>query len=105
MLQYLTDGHYDAGLGAYTTANGQPRHYYATDNLTSHRYHGLTPHDLLDIAIANDLHFDATLQEGVVFHLISALSQFGKLGMVCIGSSPERVRSIYEQAVEVLERS
>jgi hypothetical protein len=38
----------------------------------------------------HDIHYDGTLQEGVLFHLIGALSQFGKLGVVCIGSSPER---------------
>jgi hypothetical protein len=104
MLQYLTDGKYDEETGAYTTANGQSRYYYATDNLRSDRYHGITPPDLLDIAIANDLHFDATLQEGVVFHLITALSQFGKLGMVCIGGGREKARDIYAQTVAVLDR-
>ena len=104
MLQFLTDGNYDAADGVYRTANGQPKCYYATDNLQQDRYHGLTPQDLLDIAIRNDLHFDATLQEGVVFHLISTLSQYGKLGMVCIGNSPARAGEIYEKTVDVLNR-
>lgn len=102
MLQFLTNGEYDQGSGIYTTANGQPRCYYATDNLHNEKYRGLTPQDLLEIAIGNELHYDATLQEGVVFHLISALSQYGKLGLLCIGKTPEKTRNIYNRTVEVL---
>ena len=34
--------------------------------------------------------FDGATQEGVMFHLVGALSEFGKLGLVCIGSTPEK---------------
>jgi hypothetical protein len=104
MLQFLTDGTYDEATGKYLTANGQERFYRSTDNLTGDRYRGLTPHDLIDIAISNDLHFDATLQEGVMFHLIGALSQYGKLGVVCIGKSQERTNFIYEETVRALDK-
>jgi hypothetical protein len=79
MLQFLTDGTYDAASGNYFTANGQTRYYYATDNLNSDIYKGLTPHDLIDIAMYNGLMYDGSSQEGVMFHLIGAMSQYGKL--------------------------
>ena len=85
MLQYLTDGRYDPATTTYRTATGRACHYYASDNLQSDAYVGLTPDDLIEIAVANDLHFDAAAQQGVVFHLIGALSEYGKLGTVCIG--------------------
>jgi hypothetical protein len=85
--------------------NGQTRCYYATDNLKSERYRGLTPHDLIEIAISNDLHYDSATQEGVMFHLIGALSQYGKLGVVCIGKNHETVDRIYDRTVRVLEES
>ena len=75
-----------------------------SDNLQSDRYRGLTPHDLIDIAMCNDLLYDGSTQEGVMFHLISALSQFGKLGVVCIGATPEKANFYYEKTVEVLEK-
>lgn len=103
MLQFLTDGNYDVENGQYFTASGQKRYYYCSDNLKSEQYHGITPYDLIDIAILHDLHFDGTLQEGVTFHLISALSQFGKLGVVCIGSTPERADYFYKRTVEILQ--
>jgi hypothetical protein len=51
----------------------------------------------------HDLHYDGTLQEGVMFHLIGALSQYGKIGVVCIGSSAEKAKEYYKKAVEVLQ--
>ncbi len=102
MLQFLTDGEYNAEKGVYYTANGQPRYYFASDNLRSEEYGGLTPHDLIDIAMIHDLHYDGSSQEGVMFHLIGALSQYGKLGVVCIGSSPQRAEYFYNETVKVL---
>jgi hypothetical protein len=51
----------------------------------------------------HDLHYDGALQEGVMFHLIGALSQFGKIGVVCVGSSRERVQMYYDQTVQILD--
>lgn len=104
LLQFLTAGEYVAEEGMYYAANGQPRYYVCTDNLVSEHYKGLTPHDLIDIAMCNDLLYDESSQEGVMFHLIGALSQYGKLGLVCIGSSPERADYYYRKTVEVLNR-
>jgi hypothetical protein len=103
LLQFLTDGDYDYENGLYLTANRQTRYYFCSDNLKSEKYRGLTPPDLIDIAMLHHLHYDGTSQEGVMFHLIGALSQFGKLGVVCIGSTPERAKNFYEQTVKVLD--
>ncbi|MBS1621644.1 MAG: carboxylate-amine ligase [Bacteroidetes bacterium] len=105
MLQFLTDGRYNPEEGLYYTSKGHLiRYYFCSDNLKSEKYIGLSPHDLIDIAMMNDLHYDGTSQEGVMFHLIGALSQFGKLGVVCIGSTPERAREYYAKIVTVLEK-
>jgi hypothetical protein len=104
MLQFLTGGSYDPGSGLFRTPSGQPRFYYASDNLEAPHYKGLTPSDLVDVAVLNGLHYDSTVHEGVVFHLIGALSEFGKLGIVCVGPSPERAEALYKQTVEILDR-
>ncbi|MFZ1798560.1 MAG: peptide ligase PGM1-related protein [Chitinophagaceae bacterium] len=101
MLQFLTNGHYDHENGMYFTANGQPRYYVCSDNFQSTLYQGLTPYDLIDIATCNDLLYNGTSQEGVMFHMISALSQYGKMGLVCIGSSMKRAKEFYTRAEEV----
>ena len=105
MLQFLTDGVYDEEQGLYYTSKGHLiRYYFCSDNLKSEKYIGLSPHDLIDIAMVNDLHYDGTSQEGIMFHLIGALSQYGKLGVVCIGSTPQRAREFYAKIVTVLEK-
>lgn len=103
LLQFLTDGDYDYENGMYLTANRQTRYYFCSDNLKSDKYIGITPPDLIDIAMLHNLHYDSTSQEGVMFHLIGALSQYGKLGVVCIGSTPERAKNFYDQTVKVLD--
>ena len=104
MLQFLTDGRYDPASGEFMTPAGTPRCYYASDNLESPRYRGLTPDDLVDIAVMNDLHFQSAYEEGVAFHLIGALSEFGKLGIVCIGQTRERVDHFHRRTLDVLDR-
>jgi hypothetical protein len=103
MLQFLTDGAYDTEAGVYRTPTGHACCYYASDNVGDPMYRGLTPDDLIDIAVGNDLHFDAATQEGVTFHLIGALSQYGKLGTVCIGETHADAERYFQRTVAVLD--
>ena len=104
MLQYLTDGDYDPETGVFHSHTGRPCYYSATDNLESPRYRGLAPDDLIDIAACHGLHFHSAAQEGVVFHLIGALSEFGKLGLVSVAGSRERAQRLYDDTVAVLDQ-
>lgn len=104
LLQFLTDGHYNAETGQYEMPNGGIRYYFASDNLIKPQYKGLIPADLLDILVLHGLHYDSTVQEGIVFYLIGALSEFGKLGLVSIGRTPERAYHLYEQTVQILDK-
>jgi hypothetical protein len=103
MLQFLTDGKYNADTGEYITGSGNKRFYFASDNVSSEKYIGLTPHDLIDIAIFHSLMYDGATQEGIMFHLVGALSEHGKLGVVCIGSDPQRAKDYYDKAISVLD--
>ncbi|WP_419908625.1 peptide ligase PGM1-related protein [Hoeflea sp.] len=104
MLRFLTDGTYDSDTGLFSTPGGETRFYYATDNLESRHYHGLTPDDLIDIAVRHNIHFNGAVQRGVVFHLIGALSQYGKLGMVCVDKSHEDASHLYHETIAILDR-
>jgi PGM1 C-terminal domain/ATP-grasp domain len=103
MLQFLTNGKYDDKTGIFETPNKQQLYYFASDNVQNDAYKGLTPQDLINIAMFHGLHFDGAAQRGVMFHMIGALSQFGKMGMVCIGDSPEEAYSLYTKTIEVLD--
>jgi hypothetical protein len=104
MLQYLTDGIYIWQEGAYMMAHGQTRYYISNDNVQSEQYKGLTPHDLIDIAMCNRILYDGSRQTGVMFHMIGALSEYGKLGMVCIGKTVEEARDLYVKTIAVLDK-
>lgn len=103
MLQFLTDGKYNAATGEYLTAGGNRRYYFASDNVCNDRYKGLTPDDLVNIAMYHNLMYDSAAQEGVMFHLVGALSEFGKIGLVCIGATPEAARAYYDKSIAILD--
>jgi hypothetical protein len=103
-LRFLTDGRYDTDTGLFHTPAGTPKYYYASDTLERERYRGLTPDDLIDIAVYHGLHFHAAAERGVVFHLMGALSEFGKLGLVCIGDNPQQCTFLYRKTVGVLDK-
>ena len=103
-LKFLTDGTYDAHTGVFHTPAGIPKTYFASDTLQSDAYRGLTPDDLIDIAVYHDLHFHPTTERGTVFHLMGALSEYGKLGMVCIGDNLQQAQFLYRKAKSVLNQ-
>ncbi len=105
MLEFLTDGRYEPDSGLYVTAGGGLRYYHASDNVEDEAYIGLTPDDLIDIAVTNGVHFDAARQAGVVFHLMGALSRYGKLGIVSIGETPDRALEQHNETVAMLDRA
>jgi hypothetical protein len=102
-LQFLTGGSLDPGSGLFRSPSGQVKFYKATDNLFSERYRGLLPEDLVDILTVNKLHYSHGSESGVLFHLIGALSEFGKLGVTAIANSHEQADQLYAQTLEVLD--
>jgi hypothetical protein len=103
-LRFLTDGEYQKDTGEFITQGGRPKYYFASDTLQSNRYQGLLPEDLIDIAVYHDLHFHPTTERGTVFHLMGALSEYGKLGMVCIGDNLQQAQFLYRKAKSVLNQ-
>jgi hypothetical protein len=94
-LRAITTGRLDPATGLFHSPSGQELHYVATDNLCDPRLRGLLPVDLIDIVAEADLHYDPARLRGSVFHLLGCLSEFGKLGMTCIGRSGEEAEQVY----------
>ena len=61
------------------------------------------PQDFLEIVIDHGLHFSPSTETGVLFHMIGALSQWGKLGVICIGNSEQEATDLYKRTREVLD--
>ena len=103
-LQFLTGGRLDPDSGTFVSPSGLSKFYRSTDNLRSDAYRGLCPEDLMDITTINRLHYSHATETGVLFHMIGALSQYGKVGLTAIGNSPEEADAIFENALRVLDR-
>jgi hypothetical protein len=103
-LKFLTNGSYNEDDGQFYSPSGKPKAYFATDTIHQDRYVGLRAEDLVDISVYHNLHFHAPSERGVVFHLIGALSEFGKIGVVAIGDNLQQAHFLYRQALQVLDQ-
>jgi len=103
-LEFLTSGELNPETGIFNAPTGQEKFYSATDNLKSPAYRGLLPEDLFDISIRHKIHYQPDSGTGVLFYMIGALSQYGKIGMTCIGNSPEQANELFRRTVAILDR-
>jgi hypothetical protein len=101
-LQFLTDGHYDPVTGLFITPAGHEKHLVATDHLESEELKGLVPSDLFDIVARHRLHFDQSRQVGVVFHMMSCLTERGRVGLTAVGDTPAEADRRYQAASRIL---
>jgi hypothetical protein len=67
-------------------------HLIATDHLESPTLRGLTIDHLFDIVVRHGLHFDPARRQGVVFHVISCLTELGRVGLTAVGARPPQPR-------------
>ena len=103
-LQFLCGGSYDGERGVFVTPEGNSKFLVATDHLEDDRLKVLTVEDLFDVVVQHGLHFDQSRRTGVVFHMISCLTECGRIGMTAVGDSPEEAWRIYQEAEAVLLR-
>ena len=78
--------------------------YRANDNIVDQGLVGMGAEDLIDVAVYNNLHFKSLEQHGVAFHMMGPLSQYGKLGITCIGNTHEETESLHDRTLEVLRK-
>ncbi|NNF64894.1 MAG: hypothetical protein HKN07_11650 [Acidimicrobiia bacterium] len=103
-LQFLTDGSYDEASGHFVAPSGQQKYYVASDHLEAEGLDRFTPHDLLEIALMENLHFNQATQTGSVFHMLSAMPTYGFVGVTSVGDSAAEARERYETVVSILTR-
>lgn len=104
-MKMLTEGRFNQADGLFYTKQDQVRYYRASDNLQRPHYRGLLPSDLMDIIVTKQLHFNSISGTGAAFHLMGCLSEYGKLGLTCIGTSPDHANQIYQAVVDALDES
>jgi hypothetical protein len=101
-LQFLTDGAYDPATALFIAPSGREKHLVATDHLEDPLLRGLTIDDLFDVAVRHRLHFDQARQTGVVFHMIGALAELGRIGLTAVGNSRDQADATFRRAERVL---
>lgn len=100
---FLTGGTYSTESGLCYSNKGTAKYYVASDNICKKRYTGMKPSDLIRATTLRNLAYTHTTQSGAVFHLLGALNDLGKVGMTCIGDSPEEAQSIFQKVKSVIE--
>jgi hypothetical protein len=104
LLNFLTNGYYDTTTGLLHSAKGLPKYYITSEQIHEHsNYRGLLPDQLIEIISEHQLHFDPSTETGPVFHMMGALSEFGKLGITSIGNSHEEAKEHLDRVMKVLE--
>ncbi|HLF55827.1 MAG TPA: peptide ligase PGM1-related protein, partial [Thermoanaerobaculia bacterium] len=102
-LQFLTDGSYDAERAVFTAPSGKPKCFVASDHVESPLYKAFAPDDLIDLVLRHRLHFDQSRQTGVVFHMLSAMGEAGRLGLTAVGDSAAEAEALYQRTLAVLD--
>ncbi|EFC78953.1 peptide ligase PGM1-related protein [Parafrankia sp. EUN1f] len=91
--------------GELLADDGSQRYYWASDDLGSPTFSGISPTTLIEELQARpELHYDATRGVGVVPHLWTTLAPFGKIGATVIAESHERCGELLGELVALLER-
>ena len=91
-LQFLTAGAYDADTGLFGRRWGG-RSTWSRPIISSRpSLRGFTIDDLFDIVARHGLHFEPGRQTGVVFHMISCLTEHGRVGLTAVGDTPDEAR-------------
>ncbi|MEZ5187029.1 MAG: peptide ligase PGM1-related protein [Candidatus Nanopelagicales bacterium] len=103
-LAVITEGRYDPASGLFTSGQGVQKSYYATDNLQSPHYRGIAVPELLDAAVEERLLFDPVTERGCVFHMLGALSEYGKVGVTCIADTLTQAQDDYRAMVDMMDR-
>jgi hypothetical protein len=101
-LQFLTDGRYDPATALFFTPTSRENHLVATDHLESPMLRGLAVDDLFDIVARHGLHFAPVRQQGIVFHMISCLTELGRVGLTAVGDTPASAKAMYQKAERIL---
>jgi PGM1 C-terminal domain len=103
-LRLLTGGTLDRESGLFHTPRGRTKFYRASDQVASAAYRGLLPDDVVEIVTLNRLDYNQRTETGVLFHMIGAVSEHGKLGLLAIGDSRAEADEVYARTVGLLDR-
>ncbi len=83
--------------------DGAERVYHATDGIIDSRYLGLYPSQLIAAVRESGLGYDHDRKTGVVLHMMSAVTHFGKFGAVGIGEDQAHAAALIRGVRELVD--
>ncbi len=101
MVSLASHGYYEPASGELR-AGGRAKSYVSTDNLKSGRLAGQAPGRVIRLLHRHGLLFDRMTMTGTTLHLLGALREHGKMGVTCVGDSPEEAEERYREIVATL---
>lgn len=102
MAQQLTRSTYDAGSGTLRDPDGRPVCYVASDNIKLPNLIGVAPSAVLDTLRREGLLWDPSARVGTTLHLLGALTEFGKMGALCVARDLDHAEAMSQSVMEVL---
>ena len=93
----------DPEAGCFFAPSGRAKCFVASDDVESPAYRRLTPDDLFEVAMQHRLHFEPTRQTGVVFHMMSALADCGRVGLTAVADTHDDADALFRRAVAALD--
>ncbi|HEU0286827.1 MAG TPA: peptide ligase PGM1-related protein, partial [Nocardioidaceae bacterium] len=103
MAQLLTGSTYDPTRGQLIDPNGDPVCYVASDNIKQPNLIGVRARVVLDALDRAGLAFDPATRTGATVHLLGALTDYGKLGTLCIAGDIDEAAQMYREVTRVLD--
>ena len=101
--KFLTGATYISSTGQLIDSNGKAVFYRSNDNLMLPKDVNLSCCEFIDFMKNSGVHFCKDKREGAVFHLLSALEEFGKIGFTVVGKDPRQVKLLSEKVVALTE--
>jgi len=99
----LTGSVYDEKKGILSNPKCKNIVYKSNDNFVDPRFIGKTPEQFLDFLCHREIIFSAATNRGVVFHILGAMNEFGKIGFTMIGQEQEQVNSMVAHLYSLIE--
>jgi len=103
ILEFLVHGTYDWEKALFLSPGGQAKYYIGDDHVESEALKVLTPDDVLDATVRNGLHFDQVHQTGVVYQMLSAVTEQGRVAFTAVANSPEEADELWQRTRRCLE--
>ena len=100
-LNLLAGGGYNPQDNRYREGSGGERYVYSSDWLEV-AGPASSPQDLIEVTTEAGLHYSTATHTGVIFHMLGGVSATRRVGVSCVGASPEEAEELYAESGRAL---